>query len=285
MDTFRYKTTHFPHIKFQFDTLRFNIVPKGDHMGENSILNSINTENTWVDVDTVAALKNISKRAVRLSLNNNKYEYTTEKTRGGKTYKIKLSSLEPELQIKYIQEYYDDFKTAKGEVIELSNFEIKQEKLITEKQKKIALAKYDIVLCWLEFRRNYKKDKIENISADHKFIELFNTGFLYEHLYNIIGKVSYGTLYRWRAALKGNDDWTSLVGRYKYSTHQEYNTRLNDEQIQIFLKILLSPNAFSIGKSITLAKHILKERGYEILPKDVTFQKVLIFAFEELENL
>ena len=73
-------------------------------MGENSILNSINTENTWVDVDTVAALKNISKRAVRLSLNNNKYEYTTEKTRGGKTYKIKLSSLEPELQIKYIQE-------------------------------------------------------------------------------------------------------------------------------------------------------------------------------------
>ena len=242
-------------------------------MGENTILKDINTENTWIDVDTVAALKNISKRAVRLALNNNKYEYTTVKIRGGKSYKIKLSSLEPELQIKYIQEYYDDFKTTQGEIIELSNFEIKQEKLITEKQKKIALAKYDTVLCWLEFRRNYKKNKIENVSADHKFIELFNTGFLHEHLYNIIGKVSYGTLYRWRAALKGNYDWTSLVGRYRYSAHNEYNTRLNEEQIQIFLKILLSPNAFSIGKSISLAKHILKERGYEILPKDVTFRR------------
>lgn len=242
-------------------------------MDENKILNDINTENTWIDVDTVAALKNISKRAVRLSLNNNKYEYTTESSRGGKTYKIKLSSLEPELQIKYIQEYYDDFKTNRGEVIELSNFEVKQEKMITERQKEIALAKYDTVLCWLEFRRNYKKSKVENISADHKFIELFNTGFLHEHLYNIIGKVSYGTLYRWRAALKGNDDWTSLVGRYKYSSHKEYNTRLNDEQIQIFLKILLSPNAFSIGKSISLAKHILKERGYDILPKDATFRR------------
>ncbi len=242
-------------------------------MEENKILNDINTENTWIDVDTVAALKNISKRAVRLSLNNNKYEYTTESSRGGKTYKIKLSSLEPELQIKYIQEYYDDFKTTRGEVIELSNFEVKQEKMITERQKEIALAKYDTVICWLEFRRNYKKSKVENISADHKFIELFNTGFLHEHLYNIIGKVSYGTLYRWRAALKGNDDWTSLVGRYKYSSYKEYNTRLNDEQIQIFLKILLSPNAFSIGKSISLAKHILKERGYEILPKDATFRR------------
>lgn len=29
------------------------------------------------------------KRAVRLSLNQNKYEYKTENVRGGKTYKIK----------------------------------------------------------------------------------------------------------------------------------------------------------------------------------------------------
>lgn len=80
-------------------------------------------------------------------------------------------------------------------------------------------------------------------------------------------------MYRWRALLSYNSDWTALVGQYKYSTRKEYSPSLNEEQIKIFLKILLSPNSFSIGKSITLTKHILQERGYNILPKDVTFRR------------
>src|SRR5574344_1952437 len=240
----------------------------------SNILNNINTNDIWIGVETLASLKNISKRAVRLSLNNDKYEFKTENIRGGKTYKIKLSSLEEELQIKYIKEYYDDFNINNGEIIELSNLNIKQERLISEKQKQIALAKYDTVLCWLEFRRGYKKNKFEqNISRDKKFVELFNTGCLHENLFSVIGKISFGTLYRWRNLLKINDDWTTLVGKYNYLKQNEYRTKLNEEQIKIFLKILLSPSAFSIGKSISLTKHILKERGNEILPKDITFRR------------
>ena len=67
------------------------------------------------------------------------------------------------------------------------------------------------------------------------------------------------------------------MGQYKYSTRKEYNTSLNEEQRKIFLQILLSPNSFSIGKSISLTKQILKERGYEILPKDVTFRRFAVW--------
>lgn len=101
---------------------------------KNRILDNIQTENTWLDVETVAKLKGISKRGVRLAINN--YEHKVENTRGGKTYKIRLSSLEEELQIKYIQEYYNDFKADGNEIIELNNLKIKQEKLISEVQKK-----------------------------------------------------------------------------------------------------------------------------------------------------
>ncbi len=71
----------------------------------------INNNDIWIDVETLARLKNITRRAVRLALNQNKYEYKVENIRGGKTYKIKLSTLEEELQLKYFQEYYDDYKT------------------------------------------------------------------------------------------------------------------------------------------------------------------------------
>ena len=55
--------------------------------------NNTDIKDTWIDVETLAKLKNITKRAVRLSLNQNKYEYKTENIRGGKTYKIKLSTI------------------------------------------------------------------------------------------------------------------------------------------------------------------------------------------------
>ena len=37
---------------------------------ENTILNNINTEETWIDVETLSKLKGITKRAVRISINN-----------------------------------------------------------------------------------------------------------------------------------------------------------------------------------------------------------------------
>lgn len=81
-----------------------------------NILKTFNTTDTWLDVETVAALKKISNRAVRLSLKKknpdgtNRYKYQTETVRGGSAYKIQLSSIEEEYQIKYIKEYYDTIK-------------------------------------------------------------------------------------------------------------------------------------------------------------------------------
>jgi len=45
----------------------------------------INNNDIWIDVETLVKLKNIKRRAVRLALNQNKYEYKVENIRGGKT--------------------------------------------------------------------------------------------------------------------------------------------------------------------------------------------------------
>ena len=152
--------------------------------------NNTDIKDTWIDVETLTKLKNITKRAVRLSLNQNKYEYKTENIRGGKTY--------------------------------------------------------NLIINWIDFRENYKKDKLKAKSKniDKEFIELYNTGMLYQEIFIHLGKTSIGSLYRWRALLDYNKDWTALVGQYKYSTRKEYNTSLNEEQIKIFIQILLSQMLF-----------------------------------------
>lgn len=232
------------------------------------ILKSINTEDTWVDVATVAGLKKITVRAVRLAIKKNGYITKTETAKGGKRYLIKLGSLEPELQSNYIQEYYQDIVLT-GEIIELQNMQLKQEKLIPEKQKKIALAKIDLIRFWDKFRTTYKPKS----KADKDFLQLYNTGELYPSIYSELGKISIGSLYRWKCLAGFNNDWTALASNYSYCANREYRTSLSDDEIKIFLKILLSPNQFSIGKAISVTKHILTQRGFEILPKDVTFRR------------
>ena len=233
------------------------------------ILNSINTEDTWVDVQTVAALKNITQRAIRLAIRQDKYISKVETVRGGKCYKIKLSSLEPELQTRYIQEYYNNITTTDN-IIELENLKLRQEKIISEQQKKFALAKLDLIRFWQRFRTEHKPKS----RADKDFLQLYNTGELFPAIYETLDKVSIGSLYRWKALLgEVNSDWTALVSNYKYATNNEYRTSLNDDEIKIFLKIILSQNGFSIGKAISLTKHILTQRGIEILPKDITFRR------------
>ena len=244
-------------------------------MVNDAILQNIQTDNTWVDVETVAFLKNISKRGVRLSLKSNKYVFKKEKTRGGIAYKIKLSSLEEVYQIKYIEEYCTNIQAVENEIIELSNVEIKQDKLLPENQRKMALAKYDLVKSWLDFRKDFKRKKLKQFGGNpnSQFLELYNTGVLHEEIYKILGKVSSGSLYRWKNLLEINSDWTSLVGNYNYTSYGSYNSTLTEQQIQIFLKILLSPNQFSVGKAISLTTHILKEKGFENIPNEITFRR------------
>lgn len=108
----------------------------------NDILKTFDTANVWLDVDTLAKLKNVSNRAIRLALtkensnNQKRYTYRTEKVRGGSGYKILLSSIEEELQIKYIKEYYAELKFT-NDIIKLETIPIKKEKIISDKQKNL----------------------------------------------------------------------------------------------------------------------------------------------------
>ena len=136
-----------------------------------------------------------------------------------------------------------------------------------EKCKKIALARLDIVHQWLEFRKKSQN----KLQADYDFVKLHNTSN--SHLFEILGKISRGSLHRWYSMLNGTEDYIKLLPQYKYSTVREYRTVLNDEEIKIFMGLLLHPNRLSIGKAIALTKYKLKEQGQNFIPADITFRR------------
>ena len=136
-----------------------------------------------------------------------------------------------------------------------------------EKCKQIALARLDIVHQWLEFRKKSQN----KLQADYDFVKLHNTSN--SHLFEILGKISRGSLHRWLAMLNGTEDYTKLLPQYKYSSVDDYRTVLNNEEIKIFMGLLLHPNRLSIGKAIALTKYKLKEQGQSFIPADITFRR------------
>ena len=136
-----------------------------------------------------------------------------------------------------------------------------------EKSKKIALARLDLLNQWKEFRR--KSDN--KLQADYDFVSLHNTSN--SHLFEILGKISRGTLHRWKNIINETEDYTKLIPQYRYAKVNEYRTCLTDEEIKIFMGLLLHPNRFCIGKAIALTKYKLQQQGQSYIPADITFRK------------
>lgn len=140
-------------------------------------------------------------------------------------------------------------------------------KYTPEKAKQNALAKLDLIRKWQEFRRK----AINKLQADYDFVKLHNSSNSY--LFNVLGKISRGSLHRWKASLDGTEDYTRLIPNYKYVSVNEYRTCLTDEEIKIFMGLLLHPNRICIGKAIALTKYKLKEQGQSFIPADITFRR------------
>src|SRR5574344_1937208 len=215
-------------------------------------------EDKYITIKELANLKGVSARAIRLA--KDKYRTREITVKGGKSFEILLSSIEPDLQEKYLEQK-SIITSSCTDLIP-----IEKEKSLPTKANEVALARLDLIREW----QKYRKTKTSKTKADIEFIETYNTGLLYENIFKIIGKTSIGTLERWKRMLGNTTDYHLLLPKYDYST--EFRTTLTDFEKQIFLKILLHPNKFCIGKAIKIARNIL-ERDNPVNVSDITFRR------------
>lgn len=215
----------------------------------------------YIDIRQIAEVKGLkSTRSIRIAIQKGKYIAREVKVNGGTSYEVLYSSLESEIQ----EKFEDETIKSTALIIPVEN----KLNFISENARLNALARVDIVTALFNLRTKYQTKK----EADEIFLDLYNSGMYLPQIYKFVGSISIGTLHRWVKTYE-NFGTNGLLPQRKTSQHNEYNTILNNEMKQVFLKYLLHPNQFSIGKAINLTKHVLEKRGYEDIPCNLTFRR------------
>ncbi len=221
-------------------------------------------KNIYINIKDVAEAKGLkSTRSLRLELNKPESKYISREVQvnGGTSYEILFSSLEPELQ--------DKLRKNENKSTELVPLNYQPQQFVSDNAKITANFRINIVLALIKFRKKYTTKK----QADSDFLDLYNSGLYLPKAYRFIGAISIGTLHRWLRKYEKHECAECLQPNYKYTKQGEYNSILNDEMRQILLTLLLHPSKYNYGKAIKLTKEILKKRGYEHLPCDLSFKR------------
>src|SRR5574344_847778 len=216
----------------------------------------ITKKKEWITTKELAKLKGVCDRAVRKSINDNKYVVR----KVSRSYEILVTSVEENVREKLTEDEEKLIPT------------IEENYIVPEEQKQLALAKYDLVKKWNEYRYG-KKDRTK---ARQEFIESYNLELLYKELFQKIGKVAIGTIYDWDKKLRNCDDnWHCLIKNYSFGVKTNKKSGLSEKEEEIFLSILLHPNQIKIGKEIKLTKTILEQRGVKKFSCDMTYRRFI----------
>ena len=149
----------------------------------------------YISIQELADLIGVSTRAIRMS--RDKYVTREIIVRGGKSFAILLSSIELDLQEKYFEQktQITSDSTALIPILPVKN--------LPTKVNEIALARLDLLREWQKYRKHHPEGKTR---AGVEFIECYNTGMLYPHIFKILGKTSIGSVERWKRKLGNTTD-------------------------------------------------------------------------------
>lgn len=139
----------------------------------------------------------------------------------------------------------------------------------SEKAKKVAVARVDLVRAWREYRKNHQS----RMDANEEFQDGYNGGLIQENLHDVLGNVSIKTLYRWHGDLGGTSDWTRLIPLTL--NKKEKGSQLSKDEQDIFLKIVLSPRKLKIETAARLTREYLKNKGVPSSASPRTFRRFI----------
>jgi len=204
--------------------------------------------------------------------------------RGGKIWLININ--DPAIPETAREKYYSSFphneaihavstcvvpSFAKGRAERMLPVPASHGMMVPANLKTIALARLDLVRAWQDYRCLNGAAHGERLKTDREFANAYNLGILLPQAYQILGKVSIKTVYRWHRDLAGSADWTLLVPDWRSLERTEPSlTRMERE---VFSKCLLNPSRMSIGEATKMVKAALVKRNIPSPSAPITFRR------------
>jgi putative transposase len=211
--------------------------------------------NEWQTVKEVAELMRVSKMTILRRLNE--FETKIEKGLGGERVMIKASSLPLFAKMKLMQ---PESKTTSLHTETLDE--------LPEKAREVALAKFDLIRLWQEFRST---TKLPLQKADDVFIYKYKMKE-YPVIYKTLnGKGSVKTLYRDLRTLQENDnDFRSLAPGYSYGKE---GVVLSAKEAEVLLKYIKFTQKLKVSEIVRWSIQELKEDGFINLRTAATYRR------------
>ncbi len=235
-------------------------------------INALHENDLWLTVKQTVNLLGISKVAFHKNRKNGKYTTRIVKRRGGSQYEALLSSLSIEAQMKYYTENPDTSTHIGADSV--ADNEMRQEPNIksqnlSDKQREIALARYDIIQLYNQALSAANHGNL--LSIKEAFIEKYNNGAIPE-LSEKLGYFKYRTLDRWKSLLESNkNDPLSLAPQYK----KERGNGISLEVSKVLIKNSLNPNQPLINEIIRTTRKELKAKDINCQSSDRTLRRHL----------
>lgn len=227
-------------------------------IGNNNLQQSVK----WITVNEGGNQLGLNERTIKKHCKQGHFVTRKVKMNGGFGYEIALESM---------YDYYNKIgdwgkcekilKLIQEKDTENIQNEVREEGLIDDE----AFAKYQICKLLDEILIKAEKKTI----AIEKFVNSYNQGS-YPKLYEILGKISLRSIYRWYKELK-DSGWDINVFRkeFKPSTRS-----ISNKEAEILIPMLMNPNRPLVSEILKRAKEEFLKRGIT-LKSDITYRRFI----------
>lgn len=139
---------------------------------------------------------------------------------------------------------------------------------VPEKARRIALARYDLLRHWQEWRTSHPGRAAQ---ADAEFMLGYAHG-LCPQIRTLLGEVSIKTLYRWKDLLNGEQDYSLLIPNY-YARSRGIEPTLTQLERDLFMGSLLQPSKPKIGSAVRVVAQALQKQNLTLSHSSATFRR------------
>lgn len=229
-------------------------------IAQPAIIDNKNTglsiQGVWITIKEGGQLLNVSERTLKHQCKSGKYITEKVKGNGGYKYRILLSSLPDDVQIRYLSKKI--ISDSRPETASLS-----------QRQETIALAWGDFLNLYEQFSNGKEYGRI--VKAKKIFIEKYNRGE-FPRLLKILGALTYPTVERQRKKwIDGQRNYQALAPQYLITKSRSITV----QQSEILLSYALRPNQLRINEVIRQAREEMDIRQIACHQSDMTLRRWL----------